>query len=123
MAAAARGRDRPTREKDWSQIENDLKALRDKLLASGVFGEAIEKLDDPKARGKVMGDIIIKLMTPAIHKMQNAWDRMTQTHDNLRLAFALARFYCDYGHYPKTLDGLAPKYLDHVPADNFPGRR
>jgi hypothetical protein len=123
MAAAARGQDRPIREKDWSRIESDLKALRVKVVDSGGPAEALlEGKDDPKNRGKIMGNVIVCLMTPAIHKVQNAWDRMTQTHDNLRLAFALARFHCDYGHYPKTLDVLAPKYLDHVPADIFSGK-
>jgi peroxiredoxin/mono/diheme cytochrome c family protein len=123
MAAAARGTDRSTREKEWNQVEADLKALRTKVVESGGLGEAlVEGKDDPKVRGKAVGNVIICLMTPAIHKVQGAVDRIKQTQDNLRLAFALAWFHCDHGHYPKNLDALAPKYLERIPQDMFSGK-
>jgi hypothetical protein len=121
MTAAARGQDRPTREKDWVKIENDLKSLKAKLLESRAF-ETLANPNDNKARGKAIGDIVICLLIPAIHKVQGATDRTKQTHDNLHVAFALARFHCDSGHYPKSLDVLAPKYLDRIPQDVFSGK-
>jgi len=121
MAAAARGRDRPTREKDWSWIESDLKTLRTNLVDSQDLAKLLD-FNDHKARGKVLGDMIICLMTPAIHNVQKAVDRTKQTQDNLYVAFALARYHCDHGQYPKTLDALAPKYLKQIPEDIFAGK-
>jgi hypothetical protein len=119
MATAARGQDRSAREKDWNKIDSDLKALRAKILES----ELTQLLSaEPKDRGKVLGDIIICLMTPAIHKVTNASDRIQQTHDNLHVAFALAKYHCEKGHYPKGLDALMPKYLDRIPQDMFAGK-
>jgi len=61
-------------------------------------------------------------MTSAVHKVENAADRIQQTHDNLLLAFALALYHCDHGIYPKSLDALAPKYLAKIPQDMFSGK-
>jgi peroxiredoxin len=120
MAAAARGQDRSAREKEWGQIESDLKGLRAKIQEPEQLAQLLS--GDSKNRGKLLGDIIICLMIPAIHKVQGAFDKMKQTHDNLHVAFALARYHCDHGRYPKNLDELAPKYLDRIPQDIFSGK-
>src|SRR5207237_6032391 len=38
------------------------------------------------------------------------------------VAFALAWYQREHGHYPKTLDLLAPKYLVKIPQDIFSGK-
>lgn len=69
-----------------------------------------------------MADILIGLMVPAYPKLRGPSDRMTQTQNNLHLAFALAAYRQDHGVYPRTLDALAPSYLARVPADLFSGQ-
>jgi len=79
-------------------------------------------LEDGKVKGAALGDVIISLVMPATYKIQNAIDRRTQTQDNVSVAFALARYHCDQGKYPKQLDELTPTYLKQIPQDIFSGK-
>jgi hypothetical protein len=123
IVAADRQTDRTARERGWAQIEADLKERKANVLEGKEIAEALaEGKDKGKAISKAIGDIMICLMTPAVHKVTYAADRIKQTHANLQLAFALAWYHCDHGHYPKSLDALAPKYLVKVPQDMFSGK-
>jgi hypothetical protein len=122
MVAAARERDRSNRAREWSRIDADLKTLRIKILESEDFARQFLDLDDHKARGNCLGNMVICLITPAINKVQIAFDRQQQTQDNLRVAFACARYHCDHAQYPKSLDELTPKYLKQFPQDIFSGK-
>lgn len=75
-----------------------------------------------EARGKLIGDIAIGLLLPALHKVQEAWDRIEQTQHNLQLAFALAAYRSEQGQFPQKLDALAPKHLPAIPQDIFSGK-
>jgi hypothetical protein len=46
-------------------------------------------------------------------------DRANAERDLTRVAIALDRHKIDTGHYPASLDELAPKYLPQVPADLY----
>jgi hypothetical protein len=122
MVAAAKRTDPAARRKEWDQIDRDLRALKAKVVESGGLGEALLNLDEGKVRGEALGNVAITLMMPATHKVQNAFDRQQQTQDNLHVAFALARYHCEHGQYPKQLDELAPKYLKQIPKDIFSGK-
>lgn len=76
----------------------------------------------PETKGRVLGDLLISLMLPAVEKAQRADDRGRQTQDNLTVVFALGWYQREHGHYPKTLDALTPKYLATVPKDRFSGK-
>jgi hypothetical protein len=54
--------------------------------------------------------------------MPEAVDRMEQKQRNLQIAFALASYQRDNGHYFKKLEDLAPRYLPTVPQDLFTGK-
>jgi hypothetical protein len=54
--------------------------------------------------------------------MTNAYDRVQQQENNVVLAFALAQYHRDHGHYPKTLHALVPKHLKEIPDDVFSGK-
>jgi hypothetical protein len=123
LAAALREPDRAKREAELDRIDADLQATKKELMESGdvdkaLTGEGIT----PEARGKVFGDLLVVLMSPAVRKVQTAYDRNEQGRRNLHLAFALAAYQRDTGGYPKTLDALAPKYIDKVPGDLFTGK-
>jgi hypothetical protein len=120
LAAAMRGKDRMAREKELDRIEKELKTLKEKLVDSGDLAQLLG--DDKQAKGKVVGDILISLLMPAVRRVQSAADRAQQTQDNLCLAFALARYQCEHKSYPDKLDALAPKYLAKVPPDLFSGK-
>jgi peroxiredoxin len=122
MVAAAHRTDPGTRKKEWDQIDHDLRSMKANFMTKSPSEILSEGKDNTKARGKAVGDVIICMMMPAIYKVQGAVDRMKQTHGNLHVAFALARYHCDSGHYPKNLDALSPKYLDRIPQDIFSGK-
>src|SRR5262245_27779697 len=118
-----REKDRGAREKKLGQIEDELKGLKKKLMDSGDLAEVLRGAKQTgKARGKVLGDLLISLLVPAVRKVQQLADRAEQVQRNLHLAFALASYHRDHGRYPKELAALAPKYLAQVPQDIFSGK-
>jgi hypothetical protein len=123
LVAAMRIQDRAGREKKLDEIDKQLKELKarvsdaDKLIELLPGGQAT-----PAARGKVIGELLVSLLVPAVRKVQQADDRLRQVADNVTVAFALAWYQRDHGRYPKTLDVLAPKYLAKVPQDRFSGK-
>jgi hypothetical protein len=121
--AAMRLKDRGAREKAMAKIEQDLKDTKAKLLESGDLAAAMLGLGpDAKALGRIMGDVLIGLLMPAIQKVQQAGDRAEQIQRNLHVAFALAAHKQEQGNYPAKLEALAPKYLPQVPGDLFSGK-
>jgi hypothetical protein len=122
LAAALREKDRAVREAKLDQFEKDLRALKGQVGGVGGLAKVLEGKEPAKALGKAMGDILVALLTPAVRKVQQAADRSQQVQDNLALAFALAWYQRDHGHYPQSLDALAPKYLERIPQDLFSGK-
>ena len=80
--AAMRIEDRPKREKELARFADDLKALKEKTLQSGLATESV-------------GNIVICLFLPGFDKVQTAQDRVEQSGRNLHLAFALAAYRAD----------------------------
>jgi hypothetical protein len=119
LADATRQKERADRKKALAQIENDLKAVKKNIPGSNALSRFFL---DKKARGKAIGDTLINLLMPAFIKVQDAQDRREQTERNLHVAFALAAYRADKGHYPEKLDELSPKYLAAVPDDLFSGK-
>lgn len=122
MSASMRLSDRSLRAKHLNDIEVDIKTLKATISGPGGMAKAILAQNLPDAQGKVIGDILICLLVPAVTRVQQAADRAEQTQNNLHIAFALAAYQRDNGNYPKTLDALAPKYLPNVPIDIFSGK-
>ena len=103
-----------------SKFEEDLKALKKQATEPENLAKLVLDKDAPrKGAGKVIGDVLIGLLLPAVRKVQSACDRAEQVQRNLRVAFALAAYRADRGRYPAKLDDLAPKYLAAVPGDVF----
>jgi hypothetical protein len=122
MVKAMRTTDRATREKRLDAIERDLKALKAKSreMVENPLKLLLAK-DTGKALGETIGNVMICLLMPAVHKVHNAADRVEQNQHNLHLAFALAAYRHDHGRYPEKLKTLAPKYLATIPQDLFSG--
>jgi len=121
MAAAMRIQDRMARETQLDRLDDASTALRDKR-GRRSFSDLNVSPFSTEAVAKKLGDILIPLFMPALHKVQDAADRAEQTQRNLHLAFALAAYHGEHGHYPMALDALAPKYLERVPNDLFTGK-
>jgi hypothetical protein len=116
-------KDRTLREKHLQEIDRDMITLRENSIGfAGMAKSFLAANSVPEAYGKIIGDIFLRLLFPAVEKVQQAADRAEQTHHNLHVAFALAAYQRDNGKYPKTLDSLAPKYLPTVPQDLFSGK-
>ena len=75
-----------------------------------------------KTAGKTICDIMIALLAPGNTKVYTGRDRCEQVQRNIQVAFALAAYRSDNGHYPAKLEDLAPKYLPSIPADLFSGK-
>jgi hypothetical protein len=121
LVSAVSEKDRPTRTKKLEQIDADFKNLR-QAAADPRLGLTKVFFGNGEARGKELGDILICLMTPACTKVQIAFDHAQQVRDNLLLAFTLAWYHSDRGHYPKELNELVPGYLGRLPGDIFSGK-
>jgi hypothetical protein len=118
VVAAMREKERGSREKQLARIEKDL--IRLKMdLDSGRLAKLV--IGTPDEKGRLVGDLVICLFTPAVLKLQAAADRSEQTQRILHLAFALAGYHRDHGRYPPSLDKLAPAYLARIPLDLFSG--
>src|SRR5262245_7668910 len=120
MVRVMRLKDRGARAKQLDEIGDELKAMKEEL--GGVAALVRDEKESPKVRGKAIGDILICLAAPAFHKIQQAADRTEQWQANLHIAFALACYQRENGHYPMRLEALAPKYLPKIPKDSFSGK-
>lgn len=121
MAAMTRGTTRASREKQWEEIQEEAKALR-KAIEPGELSKILEGKDNAEVRAKLVTDLWFCFVVSGVHRTQNSTDYAKQNHENLIVAFALAWYQCDHGHFPKSLDALAPKYLAEIPQDIFSGK-
>jgi hypothetical protein len=122
LAAAMSLKDRSAREKEFDKIEEELKEVKKKAGTPAELLKLMTGKDGDKVAGKMTGDVLASLLLPAVRKVQQAHDRITQVERNLRVAFAMAAYHKDNGHYPEKLEDLAPKYLAAVPDDAFNGQ-
>jgi hypothetical protein len=118
LVSTLRIQDRTAREQEMAAISLELKMLKQQVAGMGLLEKASL---GPASRGEWIGNILIALMLPAIDKVQDAVDRCEQGQRNLHVAFALAAYLHDQGHYPAKLDDLAPKYLPKISDDLFSG--
>jgi hypothetical protein len=123
MAAALREKDRGERTRKMDQFTADLRTLKPKATDRGRLAEMLrDGKEHAKAKGEVVGDILITLMFPAANIVQDGADKATQTFDNVIVAFALAWYQRENGKYPDRLEQLAPRYLAQAPKDMFSGK-
>ena len=118
MVACLRMTERDARAKESAAIDRDLRALKGGVMSF----KSAARFTAARGRGEIMGKILVGLMLPAFISVQNAADRCAQEQRNLHLAFALAAYQRDQGHYPAKLAELCPKYLKDVPGDLFSGK-
>jgi hypothetical protein len=116
--AAGRLPDRDAREAEFARISAEF----DQAVQAVARLGPVQRLAMSRAeRGEHIGNILLRLLLPALQKIQAATDRLEQIERNLHVAFALAAYRADHGRYPAKLDELAPKYLPRVPGDLFSG--
>jgi len=118
-AGGLRIMDRNARAQEMASIIQDLKILKQQVTDTGVIEKSFM---GSEGRGEMIGNILIGLMLPAFDRVQSAAERCEQGQRNLHLAFILAAYQYDHGHYPAKLDGLIPKYLVKIPDDIFSGK-
>jgi hypothetical protein len=123
MVAGLRLKTRAARNQQLDSLETELKKLKE------THGENLEELrkslfkkDAGPLIVKAISDVLIALLAPAVHKVQDASDRSLQIETNLQVAFALGAYKADHGLYPTKLSDLAPKYLPTIPGDVFSGK-
>jgi hypothetical protein len=123
MAACMREKDRGRRETELLQIGADLRTLKAQVDKGREHPDQLfNAKDSARVRGKLVGDIFIGLLLPALDKLLAVNDRIRQTQDNLKIAFALAWYQRENGRYPDKLTALAPRFLREIPQDLFSGK-
>ena len=118
-AAAWRLPDRAARKAEFATIVDEVTQKKSAAVGLGLVDRATL---DKAGRGERIGDIVIGLVIPALEKIQDASERIEQTHRNLQVAFALAAYRADTGRYPARLEELAPQFLPRVPDDLYSGQ-
>jgi hypothetical protein len=115
MVAMAREKDRRKRVETCDQLEADIRVVKARSGGTGrLAGET-----DSTVKGQVLGDVLIPLLLPGAGKVLDARDKAQQLHNNTQIAFALTWYQRTKGHYPKTLEVLAPEYLTEFLPDIF----
>jgi hypothetical protein len=124
MVAALRPSSHGERSKELDKLDKEVrKQLKDVRAAQLSILENLTKPGRLRAEAATgIADNLMSLLMPAIAKIQNAYDRIDQVDRNLHVAFALAAFHRDQGHYPRELVELEPRYLQNVPGDLFSGK-
>jgi hypothetical protein len=131
LVTALRHSDRATRMMAYEEIEAEWKALKaeagegEDALRALIAKLRPEEPPDAKVAAEVggkVGRLLVALAFPVVGKVQNAHDRCEQLQRNVWVAFALAAYRIDHGHYPAKLDEIAPRYLKSVPGDIFSGK-
>jgi RNA polymerase sigma factor (sigma-70 family) len=122
MVMALRVKGRADREQQLKRIEEPLGAPGQ---VSGTPADVIKSLREGRESSKELcwklGRALIDFVLSTVLRMQTAADQGEQAERNLRLAFALATYHGEHGCYPKTLETLAPGYVEEVPNDFLSG--
>lgn len=123
--------ERPEREKKLDRFDTDVKAiLKFRFENMSEELESIKKTfleltlpaEPDKQLGKEIGDMLIAMNMPIVHKEQYSRDRLEQHRLNVQIAVALAAYRLDKARYPAKLDDLVPNCLATVPLDVFTGK-
>jgi hypothetical protein len=111
IEGAVRIKDRASRKLELDKIVADLQESKRQATQGGGF-----------PTGRKISEVLLGLQLPALLKVQDAYERSQQVQENLLVAFALAAYKKDTGHYPAQLADLAPMYLTAAPLDSFSGK-
>jgi hypothetical protein len=127
LSAAVQLKDRRAREKEFDRLDEELKAITQKLGVRGDFTlveflRLVHTKGAEKAVGPTTGELLASLLLPRLRTVQQSHDRLAQGERNLVAAFALAAFRADNDRYPQQLKELVPRYLAAVPDDLFSGQ-
>lgn len=115
IVEALRIPDRENRQQKLNEIERDMDRLRP------TVPEALYSTISRTQRSKLIGDILMRLLLPAMFSISDASDRVDTLLDLVRTTAALRRYRETHGTYPDKLDQLVPDYLSEVPVDAFCG--
>lgn len=88
----------------------DAKAFAVKVLFSGAPGKIVSKH---------LGRVLLGLLFPALGQAGNAEARADMRAELTQVALALAAYKSEHGSYPKSLEKLAPAYIQKLPADFY----
>lgn len=93
------------------QVSNSAKRQLNELPAIGKA--------DPKQASKVIADVLVALLLPAVEASQTAEDRGVTKLELLRVAVALEQFRKANDHFPEDLHELKPREGQKLPTDLY----
>ncbi len=119
MVDACRRPERGDRKREWDRIISEVKDATQDFGGLGFLGNYFLSKEE---RGEQIAAILLRMLVPALVKVQDAAERRSQIQSNLQVAVALAAYRADLGRFPESLDALSPKYLEKIPGDLFSGK-
>ncbi len=122
LAAMARIENREKRAEKFDELDEKLKELATEARNPWALALKLAGGDPRKTTGKVIGNVLVSLLLPAVRQAVTAEDVATARLDVTRLAFALRVHHAETGAFPKSLDALVPKYASKVPTDAITGK-
>jgi hypothetical protein len=117
----AAGFDKPTfaeRQAAFNAMDEQFKQLRAEAQGENLIGRILGQ-GLGKTATKMMGDVLMSLLMPAVTSVHVAETRSAAHHGLTLTALALASHHREHGEYPESLAALAPKYFKEVPKDPF----
>lgn len=122
IAKAMREPERGQRKRQFDEISEDLKNLKNKIADTESLTAAILQGKRRDALGEMFSDILAALLVPALQQVSIAEHSAKARDDLLRVALATESYRRANGSFPETLDTLVPRYLKSVPNDSLSGR-
>ena len=116
LVIASRMRSAHARRAAMRELDQDLLKLSEMRKQKYAW---LVVLGDQPTRTRYTADVMVSRFLPNVQHLVHYEDRIIQKTHNLEIALALAAWRSEHDSYPKTLDDLAPKYLDAVPMDYF----
>lgn len=121
LVDAAKIEDIKQRKQAMQKINEDLENLGKRWKQPSFLMMASLVLQKPEAQGKIVGELLVSLLLPALDACSRAErDSMSKT-DALHLAFACKAYQLNKGAFPETLKDLSPELIEEIPLDSNSG--
>lgn len=84
--------------------------------------EAVFAMDQRLAEFPDFGHSLSKSFMTALGRSYEAYYRLRVAVDTASVSIAVVQYRARFGHHPRTLQQLIPRFLDSVPIDHYGGR-
>ena len=109
------------RKQAMQKINEDLENLGKRWQQPSFLMMASLVLQKPDAQGKIVGELLVSLLLPALDACSRAERDSLSKTDLLQLAFACKAHQMNHGSFPDKLNDLSPEFIKEIPLDSNSG--